>query len=215
MRVALNPKYHLNEDASDIRDELYKLISANRTGNIQLQFFAGSSCVAAISGRITKFEVPYFSRVPELQITVYCPDPIFRSLHPIRPPLSELPATGTTLTLVDNESTAPHGFSFKIKFTSVQSLFIIQAIGLGADWDFLVNPPTAFQVNDELHFSSEYGRKDLFWNKASGTDVHLMDKISATSAWPQIFPGRNDFTITSATTHEWLEFEYRAAFWGL
>jgi hypothetical protein len=171
--------------------------------------------VAAIKGRITKFEVPYFSRVPELQITVHCPDPILRSLHPIRPPIADLPATGTTLTLVDNESTAPHGFSFKIKFTSIRTDFIIQEIGTFPDWHFHVIPPTSFQVNDELHFSSEYGKKDLFWNKASGTDVHLMDMITATSYWPVIFPGRNDFTITTATTHEWLELEYYAAYWGL
>jgi hypothetical protein len=215
MRVALNPHHHVNEDVSDIRDELYRLISRNRSGKLQLQFFSGATCVAAISGRITKFEVPYFTRLPELQLTVHCVDPIFRSIHPIRYDLADLPTSGTTLTLVDDTSTAPHGFSFKIEYTSITSTFYLQQIGTFPDWHFFVDPPTDFQIGDELHFSSEYGAHDVFWDKASGTDVHLMDMITPTSVWPQIFPGRNDFTISTQTNHQWLELEFYAAFWGL
>lgn len=215
MRVVLNPLYQLNETASELRDELYRLISYSRTGKVQLQFRDGATTVAAISGMITKFEALHFARVPEVQITVTCPDPIFRSVHPVDIPVAELPTTGTNVTIFDSISTAPHGFSFKVKFTATRSFFVIQDTFLTPDWQFVVDPPTDFQIDDELWFSNEYGAKQLFWNKASGTDVNLMDKVWATSVWPQIFPGKTSMEFTSNPYYDWLEFNYYGAHWGL
>lgn len=214
MRVSINPSFSINEDVSEIRDKIYRLISANRSGELTLQFMSGSSIVFAIKGSIVKLEVAHFTRTPELQLTVKCNDPMFRSIQPIDIPPADLP-TANPVKLTDQPSTAPHGFSFKVEFTAVTSTFVIQDHLTTPDWTFEVTPATSFQIGDELHVSSEYGAKRVFWDKASGTDIELMDKVISGSVWPQIFPGLNTLYFMQIANFDWLEMKYYSAFWGV
>lgn len=214
MRVSLNPVFSINEDVSEIRDRIYRLISANRSGEIKLVFKDGESIVCGIMGNITKMEVPYFTKTPELQITINCPDPIFRAITPIYLDDTDLPTTNP-VKLLDEATTAPHGLSFKVKFTAITASFVIQDDPTDPDWQFEIVPPTSFQVDDELYFSSEYGSKSVFWNKASGTDIELLDKVSSGSLWPQVFPGQTTLYFMQIANFDWLELTYKSAYWGI
>src|SRR5215510_8111613 len=70
IRIALNPNRVISDTYSDLRDDLYKAISASRTGEVQLYFYSGATLIAELSGFITKFEVPHFSKIAEVQITI-------------------------------------------------------------------------------------------------------------------------------------------------
>ena len=83
IRVVLNPRYKLDETYADIRDELYRNISSNRTGLIVLHFYYGATTVARLTGFITKFEVSHFTQLPEAQITIRCDDPMFRAINSV------------------------------------------------------------------------------------------------------------------------------------
>jgi len=214
MRLILNPSFRTNEDVSAIRDDIYRLISSGRTGQLSLQFNSGSAIVSSIIGKVTKCEVGYFAQTPEMQVTVHCDDPMFRSVAPIGFSPAELPSVNP-VPLVDDASTAPHGLSFKVKFTATTSTFVIQDAASSPDWVFQVTPPTNFLTNDELHFSSQYGAKRIFWNKAIGTDIELMDKVISGSVWPQIFPGMNELYFLQIANFDWLELNYYSTFWGL
>lgn len=213
-RVAINPLFHINETVEDIRDQVYRMISANRSAKIQLTWYSGGSTFCYINGIITKMEVAHFAQVPELQITLLCGDPMFRSLHPIDWDIADLPSTNP-VKLPDGASTAPHGLTFKVKFTATTASFVVQDKASSPDWKFEVTPSGGFATNDELWFSSEWGAKELFWNKASGTDVSLMDKVTAPSVWPQIFPGNNVLYFLPIANIDWLEVKYYSAYWGL
>lgn len=216
MRVILNPRYAHNETVSDIRDELYRIISSNRTGIIQLRFRSGGVIKAVIEGMITKFEVSYFTQVPELQMTVHCPDPMFRSMTPIQYDIDELP-TGTGpawVELTDGRSTAPHGLSFKVVFTGSPPHFAIQDQQALENWRFQVTPDGGFVTGDILHFSSEY-KKKLVYLERTGDNRHLMDKLTNETVWPLIFPGHNRFRFTQAGVIDWLELSYHSVYWGL
>ena len=52
IRAVLKPRFNLDESYSDIRDELYRAISANRTGIVVLHFNSGATTVAKIPGFI-------------------------------------------------------------------------------------------------------------------------------------------------------------------
>lgn len=214
MRVSLNPIFSINEDVSEIRDAIYRLISANRSGELTLKFKDAGVIVSVIKGNVTKMEVPYFTRTPELQITINCPDYMFRSPAPYALDLDELPSANPVRVL-DEKSTAPHGLNFKVKFTAVTSSFVIQDDPSDPDWQFEVIPPTSFQIDDELWFSSEFGAKSVFWNKDSGTDIELMDKISSGSVWPEVFPGVNTLYFMQIANFDWLELNHKFAYWGL
>lgn len=214
MRVSLKPVFRVNEGVSEIRDVIYRLISANRFGELTIQFKDGSSIVSAINGSIVKMEVPYFTKTPELQLTIKCNDPMFRSIQPIDIPPAELSSTNP-IKLTDQPSTAPHGFTFKVKFTATTPTFVIQDDLTTPDWKFEVTPATSFLINDELHFSSEYGNKRVFWNKAIGTDIELMDKVTSESVWPQIWPGLTELYFMQIANFDWLELKHYSAYWGI
>lgn len=212
MRVALNPIFKINEDVSELRDRIYRLISCARDCELDLKFKDGSAIVCVIKGMVTKVEPAYFTKSPELQITFKCNDSIFRSPVPfVEDDLSDTNPVVTT----DESSTAPHGLSFKVKFTAVTSTFVVQDHLTTPDWKFQVTPATSFQINDELHFSSEFKVKRVFWNKVSGTDIELMDKVVSGSIWPMIFHGQNTLYFPQIANFDWLEFNYYAAYWGI
>lgn len=213
MRVALNPLFAVNEDVSVIRDAIYRLISRDRTGELTLNFMAGGTTRCSIKGMIVKAEVPYFSQTPELQITVRCNDPMFRSLTPYAFGPSDLPSANP-VTLMDEPSTAPHGLSFKVEFTAAVASFVIQDHPSSPDWEFEVIPSGGFLIGDELHFSSEYQQK-LVYLQRTGDNRNLMDKIQPYSIWPQIFPGRTDLYFPQIASFDWIELNYYSAFWGL
>ena len=213
IRVTLNPQYDTNETVSHIRDKLYRLIAANRTGTIQLQFKYGATVGRVISGRVTKFEVAYFTQTPELQITFLCPDPTFRSVQPIVVKPEDLP-TGSPIMLSDSASTAPHGLSFKIKVTSAFTHFTVQDAASSPDWSWSVGPTGGFAVDDELHFSSEFRNKLVYLHNLS-SPKHIMDKVVPDSVWPIIFPGANELHFSNSDKFEWLELNYYSAYWGV
>lgn len=210
--IALNPAYTINETVSKIRDRLYRLISTNRTGLLELHFKSGPSIVGTIQGMITKFEVGHFAQLPQVQITITCPDPTFRSAHPIDYDPADIPTTNPIM-LPDSASTAHHGFSFKVEFTAATASFTIQDAPSSPDWFWRVTPIGGFDIGDELWFSSEYGAKLVFLNSTS--DAHLMNQVDPASIWPTIFPGENEFYFLDIANFDWLELTYFSAYWGV
>ena len=158
MRVVLNPDYANNETVSEIRDRLYRTIAADRSGVITLLFKAAGASIAQISGKLTKFEVPHFSAEPELQITIRCDDPMFRSVGPVRNTAAQLPTT-SNFVLTDTISTAPHGFEMLLTADAISSSFLIQDQETDPEWTFSVVPASDFAVGDKLRISSVFGNK--------------------------------------------------------
>jgi hypothetical protein len=106
MRIVLQPKMILGQSASDVRDDLYRSIASTRTGGVRLHFKSGATTVSTISGSISKFEVGYFNKLPEVQLTIRCNDPMFRAVNPVE--FLEADLSSNPLEIPDTLSTAPH-----------------------------------------------------------------------------------------------------------
>lgn len=213
IRLALNPNFRNTESYSDLRDRLYRTIAANRTGMVKLHFNSGATTVAQIEGSLAKFEVPYFSELSEIQITVKCDDPLFRAINPVNYEPESL-STTSPLTIADSISTSPHGFTMQMTFDNAAADLVISDAPSDFEWQFKVVPAGGFLVGDELHFSSEFSNKYLYIMRSS-TKIDLIDKIYPTSVWPIIFPGSNVFYINDITDFDWDSLEYYAAYWGV
>lgn len=213
IRVALNPNVNLKKSYSDLRDDLYRVIASSRTGTIQLRLNNGLATVAAISGLVTKFEAPHFNETPEVQLTIKCSDSMFRSLEPIEVDFSLL---DTSTTVSDLASTAPHGFSFSIKFNADTPSFVMRDASTPT-WLFTVTPGviganTGFKNNDELYFSSENDKQ--IYIIRSATTIQLVDKVQIGSIWPMLFPGQNDLEIITGN-FTWNYLSYYPTYWGV
>jgi hypothetical protein len=213
MRIVMNPRFNLNESYSYIRDNLYRVISATRTGKITLQFTSGAATVATIEGHIVKFEVPYFSKTPELQITVRCNDPMFRGINPVVMGVVDLPTTNP-IVVADSISTAPHGFKMRFLVKSTLASWTVQDKQTNPEWDFKVTPVSSFLANDVIYFSSEFNNRYLYMVRG-GVTTHLLDRIDPLSVWPLIFPGFNEFYFVNLAAMTWQELRFDVAYWGV
>lgn len=207
MRIKLNPQWSMGENPSALRDTLYKMISFSRRGDLELRFYNGAIHVASLFGFITKFEAPVFSDVPEVQLTFKCPYPLLRA-----PQYTALLPIGTNPEIIDDLSTAPHGFKMRVTFNGVSSSpFTIQGIFGYLVAPFVINQ--AFQSGDVLHFSSEDDNKYLYYVRG-GVTTHLADKIGNGSIWPLLFPGTNRLGFSS-TAFAWNLFQHKPTYWGI
>lgn len=213
MRLVLNPNFGLRESYSDLRDEIYRCISATRSGELELHFHSGASTVARIFGHIIKMEVAYFSKTPELQITIRCNDPMFRGLTPVTYEDADIPTTNP-IGVVDNESTAPHGFHMQLTVTASLANLTIQDKASSPEWDFVVIPTANFQIGDVIHISSEFNDRQLYMVRSSVT-THLMDRVQPGSVWPLIFPKFNEFHFPGIASFDIDEITFYTAYWGV
>lgn len=213
LRIVLNPNYRLQESPSDVRDDLYRAISADRTGRVVLHFRSGGAVVSRIFGSIIKFEVPYFAKLPEVQFTVRCNDPMFRGVNPVHFAPNELVTVNPVL-LPDSLSTSPHGFTMQVTFKAAAPSFTIQDVQTNPEWIFKVIPSGGFLNGDALFFSSEFSNKYLYMVR-SGVATQLIDKVQPNSMWPIIFPGQNSFWFVDLASINWNFIDYYAAYWGV
>lgn len=214
LQVVLNPNFASGEKTySTLRDDLYKLISSSRTGAVQLRFKNGVETVAAISGFVTKLESPQFTKAPEVQLTIDCDDPMFRSLTEVSLDVSDFNETQTVV--IDNDSTAPHGFQFGVIFTGTISSFTIKDLQVPT-WSFVVSLAgtdlVEFVSGDKLQFSSEYNNRYLILVRGANT-YHMVDRIEFGSVWPVIFPGENSLVCSAELGWEYIT--YYPTYWGV
>lgn len=213
IRVILKPRFELDQTYGDVRDRLYRAISANRTGMVSLDFNSGATKVARISGSITKFEAGHFTKTPEVQITILCNDPMLKGITPTIFEEADLETTNP-LKIPDSKSSAPHGFTAEIKFTAPEPGLTISDSDTDPTWAFIVVPDGGFLTNDILHFSSEYSDKKLYVVRGA-TTLQLADKIYPGSIWPIVFPGANEFYIDEMASINVQRVEYTASYWGV
>ena len=194
MRIKMNSNADpsLPKTYSDLRNDMYKAISASRTGLVELRFIEnniqGAIPIAAISGFPVKFEASLFVKDPEIQITLKCEDPLFKSTTQV-----DFGSLGTSPTpeFIDLKSNTQHGFYFSISFLEARSSFEIKD-AVDSKWHFFVD--RAFVEGDILFFSSENQNQYLYMLSYPTMDtIQLADRVSADSTWPLILPGQNVF----------------------
>jgi hypothetical protein len=210
MKFLLNPNYKLDETVSDLRDAIYKIISASRTGKVTINLNSSGTTICQTSGFVTKFEASYFTDKPDITLSIQCDDPMFRGIGSIIYD-DELKQTNPVI-ITDTLSTAPHGFSLKATFKATSSTFTIQDVPTNPEWKFSIT--YAFAVNDVLYLSSDESNKYLYVVRGAST-TYLMDRVYLTSIWPIMFPGANSFHIPEIATLTLNKIEFYPAYWGV
>lgn len=213
LRLYLNPVYKRNETPADLRDEIYRIISSSRTGEIELRLYSSAAVVGYLMCTVTKVEAGYVNQMPEVQITFKADNPLIRGVSPVRYLGADLPAVNP-MVVGDNQSTAPHGFEGCVTFTSAEDSFTVQEKQTDPDWTFTVTPNGGFQVGDKLLFSSDYNNTFVYMDRSS-TITHLVDKVQSGSVWPMIFPGWNELYFQEWGSFDLDYVEWYSAYWGV
>jgi len=212
LRIELNPKFSQNETFSDLRDTLYKFISSSRTGKIQLRFNNEAYSVAAVSGFVTKFEASHFEKNPEVQLTVKCDDPMLKAVDPVVVSVAGLNFTNAII--VDDKSTAPHGFKFELGVTAAIGDVITITDPNDTSWHFTMSLGWGLLAGDTIFFSTAYKDRQLYVVRGT-TTYYIGDWVGVGSVWPLIFPGVNTFAFTNPTSLAWHNISYYPTYWGV
>ena len=222
MNIILNPNFGFSESYSDLRDNLYSGIAAQRSGLVTLRFNSGGATVSQLNGFVTKIEVDYFDNKPAMQMTFRCDDPMFRGLAPVKLVGAEIPPPNP-LYIPDSQSSAPHGVLLNFTVTAAVNSLILQDAAANPDWVFEVFPnPTVgtfavnpqFAVGDKIVLSSEYSDKYVYMIRG-GVTSYLSDKITVGSIWPVIFPGQNALYLGTPAAFTVDQIMYYPAYWGI
>lgn len=212
VKVGLNPDFSAGRSNSDLRDNLYRLISASRTGKLRLVFMDVIDEAAEIFGFVTKFESPLFEQTQEIQITIRCEDPMLRRPLEVDYPLVGLDPAFTIVT--DNLSTAPHGVIMFLDIKKNISRVRITDPSYPDDWNFTVTPITGFQANDIFLFYSDPLQR-LINVVRGGNFINIADAIQPGSNWPIMFPGDNRYSFEDPTGFDWRSIAYFPTYWGV
>lgn len=215
MRLVLSPNWDLGEGYSDLRDELYKGISMNRSGEFEIQFKDGPTVVAKTTGHIRKFEVPHMNKDAELQITFECEDPFFHGVttHTYIP--ADFDSTGF-FELNDHYTTAPHGVELWLDVINPIPSITIQDSDTLAEWRFQITPNGGFLAGDTVYINSYTKGRKVELNRG-GDYTGLMNAVTSDSVWPIIFPGDNDFYSPEIAAGDafYAYVQFTSRFWGV
>lgn len=211
IRIGLNPRFEDSETYSDLRDNVYKMISASRKARLHIHLNNGEETLAHIHGSVKKLEAPHFEKAQEIQITVKCDEAMLTAVDPVEVVVAGLNPASTSIQ--DDLSTAPHGFIFDLAITAPFASLMISDPDDDA-WVFQVSPIGSFLTGDVLHFSSKHNDKQLYIVRGASI-IQLADVITPGSIWPILFPGPNNFSLSNPTKVDWDAISYYPTYWGV
>lgn len=207
LTVGLNPDWG-EWTYESLRKLLYSYFMPKRP--VRLVFYSDDMVPVEITGVVESAEINAFSKDPEFDISVICPDPYFTALEPkvltgqsIRPEVMvEEQIAGT---LIEYEGNIAIGINVQVTFASgTPPAKIGVQVGDPAITYFdvvaTVNAQNYFEVNS---VPTKKFVQNL--NMNTGVITSLLSKVVREgSEWPVFQPGENEFAIiTDAGVQDW------------
>lgn len=182
----------------------------------KLQFESDDIPPVEISGIVESAEVNHFSKSPEMQVSVVCPDPYFSSIDPVVITGQSIRKGGATDT-IDYEGSVETGIRVLVSESSGANPTSI-GIQVGDPTISYFDVMAGVDASKYFEMSSVPLRKyvqnvDL----TTGVITNLLSKttIREGDTWPSLHPGETDFSVvTDAGVQDW-ELRYYLRYGGL
>lgn len=195
-----------------LRYLLYSYFMPKRS--VRLVFESDDIVPVQIDGIVESIIPDLFSKDPEFQISIICPDPYFTAVDPVIMYGQSVRAGGSTLD-IDYKGNIETGIYIKVEYGG-SPLPTNIGIQLG-DPAF-----TFFRVSAGITSTKYFEMNSLTMNKLVqnvdeniGAITNLLSEVEQGSSWPVLLPGHNDFSVyTDAGTQAW-ELRYHERFGGL
>jgi hypothetical protein len=204
LTIGLNQNYKDNISASDLRTELYGLLTAGANDAVDVAFYNENyDEVMSTSGYIKKMEIVPFSESPEVQVTISCLKSYFEGPNKI---YVETGLTGSQP--VENQGTAETGFELKVLFVQEDINFVItdsRGNTMAIHYDFL--------VDDLLYIDTRPGSRTIKLRREGGYET-IIHALSMDSQWMWLYGGTT-YLSTSNGSFEWEEISYTPKYWGI
>jgi hypothetical protein len=214
MKLGLNPRFTNGDSYSELRAGLYRLISSSPTGELALRFYNGTTVVGQLKGHVTKLEADQFSKTQDAQLTIECKKPMIVGVTPVIINVSGLDPQNTVIT--ESVSTAPHGFTFRIRVTTQSNAINMRVDASGLRFDLsVINYP--FLVGDLITVNSVIGERSVVLERPGVGTFYMAEAVQSNSVWPTLYPGVNTFKMNEfgPANAVWEDIRYYASHWGV
>ena len=183
LTLELAPSYSLNQDAEDLRTQLYKYFAPKNTVNLE---FITTKGTRYISGVVESFEPPMFVQVPAVQISIMCYNPFFNAGTPVV--FASNVGTGSVFNITNNGN-VPVGFELTAVMASAGTEFLVSLVG---SQERPVQIAYAFPSAKTINVNTNARLKDA---KIVTPATSLLPYLVAGSGWPRLQPGLNPLLV--------------------
>lgn len=210
----LNPNY-TTKTLSDLRHLLYRYFMPK--GEVTLNIFSNNLPAVGITGIVESVEPSIFSKDPEVQVSVLCPNADFVAISPTV--VAGTVSDGTTPDVIDYTGNVETGFVLKVEssFDVASYTGPLRIIAQSVVSEVFITTVTVNSTNF-FEMSSVRGRK---YARSIRVSDHLTTNrfaaVDTASKWPVLHPGNNNFAVVSQVGYEgqaW-ELTYFPRFGGL
>lgn len=214
LTIGLNPDW-ATQTFEELRNILYKYFMPKN--EVQLKFVSTHMPDVEISGYVESCEPTIFSKDPEMQVSIICPQSPFRATTLAAISGTTLAFTDTTTTTIDYQGSIPTGILVEVTaidgepafdgeiriINKTQNTDIFTVIGQVDDTGFV-------QVNTNQ--GTKYAKRIVL---PSGLETNLLGKVSDGSVWISLEKGINEIQVLSETPGQAWSLQYVALYGGL
>ncbi len=204
LTIGLNSNFKTNILASDLRSELYGLLSGQVDDEIQLVILKENEEVMKTSGYVKKMEVVPFTASPEVQITIACTQSYFEALDFIWVDL----VPNRLWQTISNTGTVETGLVVEFLFTEDCTQFVVKD---GRFKTMTLNDE--FVAGDILTMNTQPGSRSIMLSR-DGAQGSLIKALSMNSQWLSVYGGENVLQMDTLVA-EWSELYYKPKYWGV
>ena len=218
LTVGCNPNWE-DLSMSNLRtDVLYQYFMPEQ--EIFLRFISTHMPNVIIHGYVESCEVNPFSKDPELQVSVICPQPDFVASLATLVTGATSDGTFANLTEIEYEGNVPTGFDLSI--TSSVALaaytgpFLVKNILniLGTQETLEIQPSTLVDSTHTLEIGTVDGNKYVR-KLVSGSYTSILSMLTAASVWPKLRNGDNRFGVQTSVSGLTWQMYYFARYGGI
>lgn len=210
----LNPDYETNETFSLLRNKLYSTLSGGR-GNYVTVTLVQDSTRVGITGYVSGVESSIYTRTPEVQITIKCPDPFFLDEAPINMVANErkVDFDGSIWYQYwykfDNSGAAPTGIKVQAVLKSHASTIFDFETEFGGRLS-VQGPPQAKFEEAIIDINTTPNARNI----KSGKDGYLLGFMRPDSVWPMLSSAEETISFWTPTQAHGVQFDVRKQYWG-
>lgn len=180
----------------------------------RLVFYSTDMPPVEIYGYVEDTNVNQFSKDPEIQVSIICPDPYFTAINPTIIG-GQSDHDDNSPTVIQYNGDIATGINVQVSRVSDPAPAVI-GIQIGDPSASYFNVAASVDVNDYFSMSSLQGNKFVrSVSLTSGVITNLLAKIQDGSDWPILQPGANNFAVITDAGAQDFELTYYERYGGL
>lgn len=211
----LNPDWKTGQSYSELRNRLYSTLSGGRGNYVTVTIGSGED-QAELTGYVNNIDVSIYTRTPEVQISIRCPNPLLRSTKEDVYYASESSTTVGEETWweysasINNEDAAPTGFVAEAALqTHITTEFELETTL--SEKLRVVGPPSDLTLEDSFVINTNSGTRDV----TSVRYGNFIGFLMPDSKWPILSSTTEDVVFRSKTKAHGVQFKVRKQWWGI